>query len=99
MRRVSALCDELHIQIGQTVMEPNSTKLPVALKTAAIKFGPENGTTPQVWCIEVAGSYASVVKLLQSMATSSPMIVPLNLTMVCDPKELRFPVWNLYVWL
>lgn len=99
MRRVSLLCEELKLQIGEVKTDTSAKHVPVALRQAVAKLPNKDGSPPQVWHVQLEGSFPSVMKLLQSLASSSPMMVPLNLTMESDPKERRQPVWNLYLWL
>ncbi len=99
MRRISMLCETHGLQIGQTSVEKGANRLPPALKAAETNFTTADGQPPQVWRVELAGSYPAVTRLLMDLASTAPMLVPLNLTMEADPKERRPPTWNLYVWL
>ncbi len=99
MSRISALCEANGLQIGQTSIEQGSNRLPVSLKAVESKFTTSDGQPPQVWRLELAGSYPAVTRLLMDLASSAPMMVPLNFTMEADPKERRYPTWNLYIWL
>lgn len=99
MRRISALCETHGLQIGQTSVEKGANRLPPALKSVESKFSTVDGKPPEVWRVELAGSYPAVTRLLMDLASTAPMLVPLNLTMEADPKERRQPTWNLYLWL
>ncbi len=99
LRRISVLCDALGIRIGATERDKGGSRLPAAIASAVPAMVSGDPDAPQVWRIEISGPYPSVVKLLQDLASSSPVLVPLNLTMEGDPKERLMPVWNLYVLL
>lgn len=99
MRRISVLCEELDLQISQTKADTSANLLPIALKNSIAKQPAPSDAAPQVWCVELSGSYSSVLKLLKGIASTSPLMVPLNLTMETDPKERLQPSWKLYVWL
>ena len=99
MRRISALCGELDLQITKASEDKSTVRLPVALKKSITATHPSRNTAPQVWCVELSGSYSSVLGLLQGLASSAPLVVPLNLAMETDPKERLAPTWKLYIWL
>lgn len=99
MRKVSLLCQELRLQIGEVKPEPSANLMPVSLQHATAGIPSMDGAAAQVWRVELTGSYPSVTKLLKSLAANPPMSIPLSLTMTCDPKERKPPVWNLYLLL
>lgn len=99
MRRISMLCETHGLQIAQTSVEKDGNRLPAALKAVETKFTTADGQPPQVWRLELAGSYPAVTRLLMDLASTVPMLVPLNVTMETDPKERQLPKWSLYVWL
>lgn len=99
MRKVSLLCDELKLQIGEVKPETSANLVPAALKKATAGIPSQDGSASQLWCIELTGTYPAVTKLLKSLASNPPMTIPVNLTMKCDARERKPPVWNLYLLL
>ena len=99
MQQVSQLCAEHGLSLNATVLEP-AGKLPPALQEAASALSRvANATPPQVWRIELSGSYPGMVKLLGGLQKTKPLIVPLNLSMEADKNERKPAKWVLTLWL
>lgn len=99
LQQVSVLCATLGLSLNATAPEP-AGKLPPALQDATAAFlRLPNSTPPQVWRIELSGSYSSVLKLLEGLQKSKPLIVPLNLSMQVDKNERKPATWVLTLWL
>lgn len=97
MQEVSLLCEEHHVKLEKSALD-SSAQLPPTLKDALPAFA-TGGTRPQVWRLEVSGTYPNVVKLLDGLQKTKPLIVPLNLSMRSGKSE-RYPAtWKLTLWL
>lgn len=75
-------------------------RLPPSLQdaTSALSLS-ARAVPPQVWRIELSGSYPSMVRLLEGLQKATPLIVPLNLSMVSDKNERKPLRWVLTLWL
>ena len=99
MQQVSVLCATHGLSLNATGPEPNG-KLPPALQEAIPAFvRTPDSTPPQVWRIELSGSYTGVLKLLEGLQKSKPLIVPINLSMQADRNERKPATWVLTLWL
>lgn len=100
MQSISQLCETNGVSLSETKLEPGDGKLPPALKTAALLLtNHAGGTPPQVWRIELGGSYANVMKLLDGLKKAEALIVPLNLSMKADKSERKPATWAMTLWL
>lgn len=97
MQQVSLLCSAHGLSLDSTAPEPGG-KLPPALHEATAALG-RKGTPPQVWRIELSGSFPGVVKLLDGLQKAKPLIVPLNLSMETGRNERHPAKWVLALWL
>lgn len=99
MQQVSLLCATNGLSLNAIAPE-HGEKLPPALQAATTSMTlTANATPPQVWRIELSGSYPAVVKLLDGLQRAKPLIVPLNLSMEVGKNE-RIPAkWVLTLWL
>lgn len=100
MQHISRLCETNLLSLSETKLEPGDGKLPAALKTAALLLTKNSGgTPPQVWRIEMSGSYSNVMKLLDGLQQANALIVPLNLSMQADKNERKPATWAMTLWL
>lgn len=100
MQSISRLCETNNLSLSETKLEPGDSKLPAALKTAALNLTTSAGGTPQqVWRIELGGSYANVMKLLEGLKKAEALIVPLNISMKADKTERKPAAWAMTLWL
>jgi hypothetical protein len=99
LQQVSRLCAAHGLSLNATAPEPGG-KLPPALQEASTAYlRVPNAAPPQVWRIELSGSYPGVLKLLEGLQNSKPLIVPLNLSMQADKNERKPATWVLTLWL
>lgn len=98
MQQVSMLCTEFGISLNVASAEMGST-VPLVLKDAAALLATGGRQAPVTWRIELSGSYGSVLKLLDGLAKSKPLIVPLNLSMTSAQDTRTPPTWTLTLWL
>lgn len=99
LQQVSVLCATHGLSLNATSPE-SSGKLSTALKEAGESLkDATNATEPQVWRIELSGTYPSVLKLLQDLQKSKPLIVPLNLSMQTNKNARKPATWVLTLWL
>ncbi len=100
MQHISRLCETNYLSLSETKVEPGDAKLPPALKTAAPALtNHTSGTLPQVWRIELRGSYSNVMKLLEGLQKADALVVPLSLTMQADKNERKPATWAITLWL
>ncbi len=97
MQQISLLCAAHGLSLNGTAPEP-AGKLPPALQEAAAALS-RGGTAPQVWRVELNGSYPAVVKLLEGLGKTNPLIVPLNLSMEAGKNERKPAKWVISLWL
>jgi hypothetical protein len=97
MQQVSLLCAAHELSLDKSALETGAQLSP-ALKDAAPALA-SGGLAPQVWRIELSGAYPNVVKLLEGLQKSKPLIVPLNLTMQTGKTERQPASWVLTLWL
>jgi hypothetical protein len=99
MQQVSRLCAAHNLSLNAAAPEPGG-KLPRALQEAAAALSRmEDGVPPQVWRIELDGSYPGVVRLLEALGKTKPLIVPLNLSMEAGKNERNPAKWTISLWL
>ena len=103
MEAVSELCAVHGLSLNATKLE-TSGKLPQALQEAIPAITHSLAATPpQVWRIELSGTYGNVEKLLAGLQQSQPLIVPLSVSMdtrLQDKEKRRQPLkWVLTLWL
>ena len=100
MQHISQLCETHLLTLTATKAELGDGRLPAALKTAALSLPTTAGATPpQVWRIELAGSYGNVLKMLEGLKKAEALIVPLSLSMQTDPRERKPATWTMTLWL
>lgn len=99
MQQASLLCAAHGLSLNSSSLEAGG-RLPPALQesTAALLRAP-GSTPPQVWRLELTGSYPGIVNLLGGLAKTEPLIIPLNLSMEADKNERRPSRWVLTLWL
>lgn len=97
MQQVSVLCDANSLSLEKSTAE-TAAPLSPALKEA-LPAVTRNGTPPQVWRLELSGSYPNVVKLLDGLRKAKPLIIPLNLSMQTGKTERHPTKWVLTLWL
>ena len=97
MQQVSLLCSAHSLSLNKSSPELGAQLSP-ALK-AALPALAGSGTPPQVWRLELGGAYPGVVKLLEGLQKSQPLIVPLNLSMQIGKTERQPATWVLTLWL
>lgn len=98
LQQVSELCAKHGLGLNGTSAEAGG-KLPPTLQTAAAGLAKAGTTPPQVWRIELSGTYPGVQKLVEGLQQTKPLIVPLNLSMTVDKNERRPAHWVLTLWL
>lgn len=100
MQTLSQLCESHHLSLDKTQLEPGDGKLPPALKSTALSLAKQpGGTPPQVWRLELSGSYSGVLKLLAGIQNAEALIVPLSISMQ-TAKNNRLPAaWTITLWL
>ena len=99
MQHVSLLCAESGLSLNATTHD-RSSRLPPSLQEAisALTRTP-NTTPPQLWRIDLSGTYPSMVKLLAGLQKSKPLIVPLSVSMQTNKNERKPVTWTLTLWL
>jgi hypothetical protein len=99
MQQVSLLCAANGLSLNATSHERGG-RLPPALQeaTAALTRAP-NTAPPQIWRIELSGTYPDMVKLLAGLQKSKPLIVPLSVSMQTGKNERKPATWILTLWL
>ena len=95
LQHVSALCDTHGIKLHGAAVEAGRV-VPESLRLAAA--GAE-APPPQVWRIDADASYAAMRRLLEDLATTPVMIVPLSLSMTSAEKPGRPARWMLLLWI
>lgn len=99
LQRVSELAESCGITLLASELDPSAKPLPVLLAASDTLVRRGNATPPQVWKVDLRGSYAAVVALVKKLETSSPLIVPLGAVMTSQ-TDLRQPLaWQLSLWL
>ena len=100
MQQISRECDAHGLSLTETKLNPSDAQLPAALRTAALSLNhPPGATLPQIWQIELTGTYGNVMKLLGGLQDADALIVPLNLSMTTDKRERKPTSWTLTLWL
>ena len=100
MGEISALCEAHCLSLDASTVEIGEARLPTPLKNAAKAFaGLPGATAPQIWRLELRGSYSSVTKLLAGLGKARPLVVPLSLSMQSDKNERKPASWVLTLWL
>jgi hypothetical protein len=98
MQQISLLCAAHGLSLNTTALETGA-KLPSALQETTAALLRAGGTAPQVWRVEISGSYPSIVKLLAGLQKSQPLIVPLSLSMQAGKTDRQPAAWALSLWL
>lgn len=98
LQQVSQLCATHGLSLNGTSVELGG-RLPTPLQTATAGLAKAGATQPQVWRVELSGTYPGVVKLLEGLQKAQPLIIPLNVTMTVDKNERRPATWVLTLWL
>lgn len=97
LQNISQLCEACDLSLAKSHPDP-ATQPPLALKEAFAARAPDS-PLPQVWRLELYGSYPNVVKLLSGVQRITPLVVPLNVSMQ-PGKNGRPPAkWILTLWL
>lgn len=100
MQQLSKLCQAHTLSLAGTNLEAGDGRLPPALKSAALTLTQHGGTTPpEVWRIDLTGSYGNVVKMLEGLENAEALIIPLGVSMKTDPRERKPTCWTLTLWL
>jgi hypothetical protein len=97
MQQVSVLCDTHGLSLEKSNADPAAQLSPVLRDALPALAG--SGPPPQVWRLELSGSYPNVVKLLEGLRKAKPLIVPLNLSMQSGKTERHPTTWVLTLWL
>ena len=97
LQQVSLLCAAHGLSLNKSAAEPGAQLSPT-LKDALHALTATDAT-PQVWRLELSGAYPNVVKLLEGLQKSKPLIVPLNLSMQTGKTERQPSIWVLTLWL
>lgn len=99
MQQVSQLCAAQRLSLNAATLDA-AAQLPPSLREAtALLTRNGNTTPPQVWKIELTGSYVGIVNLLHGLEKTKPLIVPLNLSMQTGKNERQPLKWVLTLWL
>lgn len=100
MQQISKLCLTHTLSLGNTKLEAGDGRLPPVLKTAALALTQHTGaTSPEVWRIDLTGSYGNVVKMLEGLKNAEALIIPLSISMKADPRERKSTCWTMTLWL
>jgi hypothetical protein len=100
MQQISQLCETHRLSLSETKLELGDGKLPASLKTAETSLiKSASGPPPQVWRIELVGSYSNVMKLLDGLQHTQALIVPLKVFMQADKNERQPTTWAMTLWL
>lgn len=99
MQQVSMLCAELGLSLNAATTEAGGLQVPTVLRDAAKMLDKDGRDKPVPWRIELTGGYGSVLQLLDGLAKTKPLIVPLNLSMTASPDNRTPPTWMLTLWL
>ena len=100
MQQISKLCRAHTLSLGGTKLEAGDGRLPPALKSAALALTHQAATTPpEVWRIDLTGSYSNVVKMLEGLKNADALIIPLTVSMKSDARERKPTCWTLTLWL
>jgi hypothetical protein len=99
LQQISKLCEQNHLALVSSAPDA-STKLPPPIAEAAKVLVTERDTdAPQIWRLELRGSYGDFLQFLNGLGAVPPLIVPLNLSMQPDPNEDHPISWSLTVWM
>jgi len=99
LQQISRLCEDGGLILVSSAPDP-STKLPATFAdTAKILLKPTDSSQPQVWRLEMRGSYGEFLKFLNQLASVPSLVVPLNVGMQPDANEDNPIRWTLTVWL
>lgn len=97
MQQISLLCEAHGLGLEKASPDQGAPLAPL-LRESLPALG-STGTTPQVWRVELSGSYPAVVKLLAGLEKAKPLIVPLNISMQSGKTERHPSFWVLTLWL
>ncbi|RYD82788.1 MAG: hypothetical protein EOP84_08900 [Verrucomicrobiaceae bacterium] len=99
LQQVSVLCATHGLSLNSTLPETGGRlSSPLEEASVSLRRAP-NATQPQVWRIELSGHYPSILKLLQDLQRTKPLIVPLNLSMQANKNVRKPATWVLTLWL
>jgi hypothetical protein len=100
MQQISKLCQTHTLSLVGTNPEASDGRLSPALKSAALALTQHGTTTPpEVWRIDLTGSYSNVVKMLEGLKNAEALIIPLSISMKADPRERKSTCWTMTLWL
>jgi hypothetical protein len=100
---INAVFDAHSVFVVSTAHLPDTAMhgvAPQSLQDFAAAVGRQlHAQVPQVWQIEVVGSYADVLKALGELGRGDAFIVPLGLSMEPIGAETNYRHWSLWVWV
>lgn len=99
LKEVSQLCQQNGLVLISSTAD-TSVALPPSLQSASpILAKQSDGTPPEAWRIDLQGSYQQMQALLESLAKTRPLIVPLTVAMKVDEEGVQATSWVLTLWL
>lgn len=99
LKEVSRLCTEGGLALITSAQDAANPLAPSLQAAAPLLATQNHGTAPEMWRIEMQGSYAQMRKLLDALAAAPSLIVPLHLGMKLDEESRAPAVWTLTLWL
>lgn len=99
LQQISKLCETGGLTLMSSAPEPGA-KLPPSVDAAAkVLVKPAEASAPQVWRLELRGSYTDMLEFLDGLAAVSSLVVPLTVGMQPDADENNPISWTLSIWL
>ncbi|MES2571604.1 MAG: hypothetical protein V4710_16315 [Verrucomicrobiota bacterium] len=97
LQQISRLCVAQGLSLNKSAPDPVAQLSPALKNSLPLLAG--NGTPPQLWRLELGGTYPGIVKLLEGLQRSTPLIIPLNLSMESGRTARQPSAWVLTLCL
>lgn len=99
LQQISKLCESGGLTLVSSSPD-TAAKLPPSIdQVASLLASPADSLPPQIWRLELQGSYPAMVEFLDGLGATPTLVVPLNLGLQPNAEDTRPLNWTVSVWL
>jgi hypothetical protein len=99
LQAITRLCESSDLTL-LAVQRDEQAQFPQILQSLAQALTEHSGAaSPQFWRLELQGSYANMVRILDALSTIDELVIPVSLSMEPGVNGNSAAMWTLKVWI